>query len=72
MDDTGHECPLAFASSKLSDTQTRWSILEKDAYAVVFALQKFDHIIFASNVAVFFGSRFSSIYYKWKSQAYEG
>ena len=39
MDDCWHEHPLAFASANLSNTQIHWSILEKEAYAVVFALQ---------------------------------
>jgi len=39
LDDNNTERPLAFASSKLSDTQRRWSTIEKEAYAVLYALK---------------------------------
>ena len=53
VDEGGHERPLGFTSSKLSDTQRRWSILEKEAYAVVFAMRQFDHIVFGSEIQIF-------------------
>lgn len=37
-----NEKPLFFLSHKLSDTQTRWSVVEKEAYAIYYALQKLD------------------------------
>ena len=37
-----NEKPLFFLSHKLSDTQSRWSVIEKEAYAIYFALQKLD------------------------------
>ena len=37
-----NEKPLFFLSHKLSDTQRRWSVIEKEAYAIYFALQKLD------------------------------
>jgi hypothetical protein len=40
-DDTGRR-PIAFASAKLSNTQQAWSVAEKEAYAVVWALKKFE------------------------------
>jgi hypothetical protein len=41
----GCERPIAFASRKLSDTQRRWSTIEKESYAVIFALQRFEHFL---------------------------
>jgi hypothetical protein len=42
----GREYPIAFASSKLSGAQLNWSTIEKEAYAIIYALQKFDYIVF--------------------------
>ena len=35
----GVEKPIAFASSKLSQTQRNWATIEKEAYAVIYALR---------------------------------
>jgi len=51
--DDGVERPLGFASAKLTDVQRRWSTIEKEAYAVVFSLQKFEHIVYASHMDIF-------------------
>ncbi|XP_060071985.1 uncharacterized protein LOC132551825 [Ylistrum balloti] len=40
-----NERPIYFLSHKLSDTQTRWSTIEKEAYAIHYALQKLDHYL---------------------------
>jgi hypothetical protein len=40
-----NERPICYLSHKLSDTQTRWSTVEKEAFAIHFALQKFDHYL---------------------------
>ena len=37
----GFEKPIAFASAKLSSAQMAWSAIEREAYAVIFALRKF-------------------------------
>ena len=47
------EQPIAFASAKLSDTQQRWATIEREAYAVVWALQKFKGWLLLSQVTVF-------------------
>ncbi|XP_067655940.1 uncharacterized protein [Haliotis asinina] len=39
------EKPIHFLSHKLTDTQCRWSTIEKEAYAIHYALQKLDHYI---------------------------
>jgi len=53
LDDEGRERPLAFASVKFTEVQRRWSVLEKESYAVVYALRQFDVIVFNSKVVVF-------------------
>ena len=52
LDDEGCEHPIAFASEKFSDVQSRWSTIEKEGYAIIFALRKFDHYIFGHNAVV--------------------
>jgi hypothetical protein len=49
----GVEKPLAFASLKLSEAQSRWATIEREAYAVIWALKKFRSWIFGSKVIVF-------------------
>ena len=49
----GFEKPIAFASAQLSQTQISWSVVEKEAYAVIFALKKFANFLFATKVTVF-------------------
>ena len=54
IDDEGNEHPIAFASSKLSEAQRRaWSTVEKEGYAIIFALKKFDHMVFGYNITIF-------------------
>ena len=49
----GSEKPIAFASSKLSPTQLNWATIEREAYAVVFALKKFRNFIFGARIIVY-------------------
>jgi transposase InsO family protein len=37
--------PVEFASKKLSDTQRRWPTREKEAFAIIFGLRKFEHYL---------------------------
>ena len=52
-DDKMQEHPIAFASSKLSGAQLNWSTIEKEAYAIIFALQKFDYLVFGREIHLF-------------------
>ena len=53
MDDKGIERPVSFISQKLTDTQRRWATVEKEAYAIVWALNKLKEIIIGSKVHIF-------------------
>ena len=41
----GEERPAAFISKTLSETQLRWSTIEKEAYAIFYALTQLQHLI---------------------------
>ena len=41
----GEEKPIYYLSHKLSQTQTRWSTIEKEAFAIHYSLQKLDHYL---------------------------
>jgi len=51
--DNGQEKPIAFASAKLTPTQMNWSTIEREAYAVVFALRKFRNFVFGTKITIF-------------------
>jgi len=40
-DSQGNEIPIAFASAKLTGAQLAWAAVEKEAFAVVWSLNKF-------------------------------
>ena len=46
------EKPIYFLSHKLSDTQCRWSTIEKEAYAIHYSLQKLDHYLHGADFIV--------------------
>lgn len=48
----GREVPISFASYKLSSTQQRWATIEKEAFAIVWALKRFDNWLFGAEVFV--------------------
>ena len=41
----GEEKPIYFLSHKLTPTQRRWAVIEKEAFAIHYALQKLDHYL---------------------------
>ena len=43
MGPDSQEKPLGFISKSLNDVQRRWSTFEKEAYAIFYALRKWDH-----------------------------
>ena len=47
-----HEKTIYFLSHKLSKTQSRWSTLEKEAYAIFYACEKLHTIIFDSDLTI--------------------
>jgi hypothetical protein len=53
IDDKGEEYPIAFMSKKLSDCQRRWSTIEREAFAVVYALNYFNVMTYRSHVDVY-------------------
>eukprot|EP01053_Blabericola_migrator_P001925 Blabericola_migrator_1__1924@NODE_1523_length_4348_cov_17_645176_g557_i4_p1_GENE_NODE_1523_length_4348_cov_17_645176_g557_i4NODE_1523_length_4348_cov_17_645176_g557_i4_p1_ORF_typecomplete_len253_score33_26RT_RNaseH/PF17917_1/5_1e30RT_RNaseH_2/PF17919_1/3_9e22Peptidase_A17/PF05380_13/0_024Integrase_H2C2/PF17921_1/1e04Integrase_H2C2/PF17921_1/0_058DNA_pol_viral_C/PF00336_18/0_052_NODE_1523_length_4348_cov_17_645176_g557_i425393297 len=44
---------IEFASAKLTNAQRNWSTSEREGWAVVWALRRFDHIVCASHIVVF-------------------
>ena len=47
------EKPIYFFSQKLSDTQRRWSVIERECFAILTALKKFDHYIHGTPTTLF-------------------
>jgi len=47
------EKPIAFASCKLTATQSAVFIIEREAFAVIYALRKFRNFVFATEVTIF-------------------
>jgi len=52
-DEHGVEHPVAYGSQKLTPAQSSWSTIEREAYAVIWALGKYRCIIFGAPVTVF-------------------
>lgn len=48
----GTQRPIAFLSKKLSDSQAKWSAIEREAYAIVWALGKLDTWLFGAKIKV--------------------
>src|SRR6218665_1449493 len=53
QDNCGLERPISFISQKLTDTQRRWATIEKEAYAIVWALTKLKDVIIGSKIHIF-------------------
>ena len=52
-DSEGNEVPVAFASAKLSGAQPTWASVKKEAFAVVWSLNKFRAWIFGEPITIF-------------------
>jgi hypothetical protein len=46
------ERPIQYLSHQLSGTQRRWPIIEKEAYAIIFAIQKLRHYLYGSKFTI--------------------
>ena len=44
---------MAFASKKLTETQQRWSTIEKEAYAALWSLNRFKQWIFGKEITLY-------------------
>lgn len=44
---------MAFASTKLTEGQLNWSTIEKGAFAIIFALRKFDLVIYGCPITCY-------------------
>ena len=53
LDHEGKERPVSFISQKLTATQQNWATIEKEAYAIVWALSKLKDIILGSHIVIF-------------------
>lgn len=51
-DDAGYERPIAFLSKKLRPVQQRWLTIEREAYAVVWALCRWDTWLYGTAIKV--------------------
>ena len=60
--------PIAFVSQKLNPTQRRWSTVERESYAVLFALKRLDHILFGSQLELQLFTDHSPLAYLMNSQ----
>jgi len=52
IDENGVEQPLAFASQKLTCSQCSWSTIKREAYAIIWALNRFRYTIFGAKITV--------------------
>jgi len=53
VDEAGKCVPITFASQKLNEMQKRWSCMEKEAYALIWALKKFETWVFGTTIYVY-------------------
>ena len=52
-DADGHERPIQYVSAQLSSTQRRWATIEKEAFAVIYALKKLQPYLLGSDCTVY-------------------
>ena len=52
LPNVSNEKPIYYLSHKLSKTQCKWSTVEKEAYAIHFALQKLDHYLHGAQFVI--------------------
>ena len=52
-DDEGIECPIQYLSKQLAGAQLRWATIEKEAYAVVYALTKLRPYLYGAEFTIY-------------------
>ena len=52
IDELGNEHPIAYGSHKLTPIQSNWSTIEREAFAILWALNRFHDIIFGAHVVI--------------------
>ena len=53
LDENGIEQPLAFASQKLTQSQSAWATIEREAYAVIWAIKRFRNLVYGTHITVY-------------------
>jgi hypothetical protein len=54
VDEQGtNEHPVAFFSQKFSQTQCKWSTIEREAYAIVASLKFYHHLIYCAPIVIY-------------------
>ena len=51
-DELGNEHPIAYGSHKLTPTQSNWSTIEREAFTILWFLNRFYDVIFGAHVVV--------------------
>jgi hypothetical protein len=49
----GTDIPVAYLSHQLNKTQQKWSVIEKEAYSIIYALQKFRHYLYGRHFKIY-------------------
>ena len=50
LDTEGNIHPIAFGSQKLNTTQQKWSTIEREAYAIIWALKRFETLLCGAKI----------------------
>ena len=45
LDKKNKKIPIQFISKKLNETELKWNIVEKEAYAIFYSMMKLDHLL---------------------------
>ena len=51
-DKLGNKNAIAYGSQKLTTTQLNWSVIEREAYAILWALNQFHDITFGAHITI--------------------
>ena len=56
-DDVGMERPIQYVSKQLSGSQLNWATIEKEAYAVIYALNKLRLYLYGAAFTIYTGHK---------------